>query len=458
MERYDVVVLGAGSVAEWVPRVTRAGKSVAIVEGHRVGGECPFVACMPSKALLWSSEVRHLASRAHTIGATAHPLQLDEGAVAYAAAVRRRDRVAERRDDTQHAATLERAGATLVRGWGRIDRPGVVSVGDRTLAYTDLVINTGSFPVVPPIPGLDGVPTWTSDEALISDVLPANLIVLGGGPVGCELAQVYARFGTAVTLVDPAGHLLPKEEQAIGAALGAALRREGIDLRLGQPASGAGATGDGAEVVLEDGTALRAERVLLAVGRTPRTHQIGLEALGIETHHHAIQLDEHCRVRGQAHVWAGGDVTGVAPYTHTANYHGRIIAANLTGTSLTADHRAIPRAVYTDPAVAAVGLTEHEARTAGYRVATAEMALKETARAAADGTADGHLLLVADSERRVLLGASAIGPHAPEWIGEAALAIRAAVPIAVLADLVHPFPTYSEVYDTLYRRLAGVEE
>lgn len=450
-----MVVLGAGSAAEWLLQVARAGRSVAIVEGARVGGECPFVACMPSKALLRSAEVRSLVAAAHELGALAAPPAPDDHNAAYQAAIRRRERVVERRDDAGHAEAVSAAGATLVRGWGRIVRPGVVAVGDRKLGYADLVIDTGSIPTLPPIPGLETVPMWTSEQALSSDTLPNSLAVLGAGAVGCELSQIYARFGCRVTLIDPAERLLPTEEPSIAAALAEVLRGMGVTMRLGQHAAAARTCRGGAELVMEDGALVAVERVLVAAGRSPRTADIGLEALGIALEEGAIAVDARCRVRGQSHVWAAGDVTGIAPYTHTANYQGRIVASNLLGTPLQADYRAIPRAVYTDPAVAAVGLTADQAREAGHDVAVLDRA-GDTARGLADGEDVRRIVLVADRQARQLLGASGIGPHAAEWIGEATLAIRARVPIGILSDLVHPFPTFAEAYEALYRELSGL--
>ena len=331
MERFDVLVLGAGSAGEWVSAVAKGGKSVAVVEGHRVGGECPFVACMPSKSMLRSAQVRRLLASAHVLGAVGSPLTLDHGSVAYAAATERRDGIANGRDDRGHAKALQKAGVTLIRGWGEVTEPGIVTVGDRELHWTDLVIATGSSAERLPIEGLDAVPTWTSDQALSSEELPASLIVLGGGAVGCELAQVYARFGTTVTLVETGSRLLKKEDPAIAAILADVLRASGVVLRFNEEVAQAEPVAGGAMLRFKGGAGLTAERILLATGRTPRTSGLGLETLGIEPHERGLPVDEHCRVRGQKHVWAAGDVTGIAPYTHTANYQGRIVAANLLG-------------------------------------------------------------------------------------------------------------------------------
>ena len=455
-----MVVLGAGSAGEWIWSQLPE-RSVAVVEAGRVGGECPFVSCMPSKALLRSALVRQLAAGAHRYGAVAEPLALDDPGAAFAAAVARRDRITERRDDSRKAADVVGSGATLYRGLGRIVGPGRVRValaeGDSAeISYDELVIATGSRPNIPPVPGLDQVPTWTSDEALSSAELPASMVVLGGGPVGCELAQVYATFGTEVTLVQSESHLLAPEEAFLGQILSGVLARQGIDVRLNSIAQVARQSGSGTVVVgLSDGGAVDAERVLLAAGRTPWLEDIGLESLGLSPSDDGLAVDEACRVLGTEHVWAAGDVTGIAPFTHTANYQARVLVTNLRGRASTADYTAIPRTVYTDPPVAAVGMAHAAAEAVGMDVAVAGMDLAETARAGADGIEIGRLQLVADKARGVLVGAAAIGPGVDEWIGEATLAIRAEIPLEVLADVVHSFPTYSEAYEPPLRVLAA---
>lgn len=487
MGSFDVIVLGGGSAGEWVSKgLAGAGRSVALVEALRVGGECPYVACMPSKSMLRSARVRHLVSRAAGLGALSTRPDADDADLAFAAAIRRRDILAGHRDDTGAAKGVEQAGVTLLRGQGRLTRPGAMIVTDAQgneteHTWTDLVISTGSTPVRPGIKGLDTVATWTSDQALSSPHRPASLAVLGGGPVGCELAQAYGRFGARVTLVEAADRLLAREEPSISALLARSLAADGIDLRLGtevtratpdgsgarltlSPSSGSGgAPGNGLAGTSNGGPAKGAERtitvdqVLTAVGRAPATSGIGLEAVGVTPDQTGgLETDQRCRVVGHDHIWAAGDVTGIAPFTHTANYQARVITANLTGTSATADYRAIPRTVYTDPPVASVGLTQDEAQDAGMEVITAGMDLGETARSASEGETAGRLLLVADRRRGTLVGAAAIGAHADEWIGEATIAIRADVALVVLADVVHAFPTFSEVYEPPLRELAAL--
>jgi pyruvate/2-oxoglutarate dehydrogenase complex dihydrolipoamide dehydrogenase (E3) component len=453
MDSFDVVVLGAGSAGELVAGdLADAGRSVALVESLRVGGECPYVACMPSKSLLRSAEARHGAQHLSSLGGASSDPVLDDPDVAFRAAVARRDDIAEHRDDSGSAKEAEAKGVVLVRGRGRIVRPGVVDVDGRELGYRDLVLATGSQPVVPDLPGLDRVPTWTSDQALSTQDRPASLLVLGGGAVGCELSQAMTRFGVRVTLVDSGPRLLGKEEPSIAEALAQVLRGEGVSVRLGveverletSPAGGAVAH-------LSDGTRVEADRVLLAVGRRPTTDGLGLELLGIELGDDgSVEVDDHCRVADG--VWAAGDVTAAAPYTHTASYQARVVVANLLGQDRKADLRAIPRAVYTDPPVASVGRAEEQAREDGVDAVTAVMDLGQTARAATEGTG-GRLVLTADRAQGVLIGAAAIGPRADEWLAEAVLAIRAEVPLAILADVVHPFPTFAEAYEPPVREL-----
>jgi len=465
MERFDVIGLGAGSACVAMARhLADAGRSVALVESGRVGGYCPFVACMPSKALLRSAQVRFLFGRGRELGATSVDPALDDDGSSFALAVRRRDEIVDHLDDSAEIAALEALGIRILRGRGQIARPGVVAVEGSEYGWGDLVVGTGSSPVWPPIEGLDAVATWTSDQALVSSERPRSMVVLGGGAVGCELAQVYARFGTQVTLVEGAQGLLGPEEPSISGRLSDILKADGIDVRLGTQAVRAEAGPHGARLHLDSGRLLDCERILVAVGRAPSACDSGLDTLGIEPGDDGVAIDPTCRVQGQRHVWAAGDVTAVAPYTHTANYQAEIVAANIliagegplsqAAEERRADYRAIPRAVYTDPAVASVGVDAATAASRGIDAVTADMDLGEVARAGADGDG-GRLVLTADRSRCNLIGAAAIGPHAEEWIGEAVLAIHAEIPLATLATAVHLFPTYSEAYGPLFRELAA---
>lgn len=465
MPEFDVVVLGGGTAGTLVAaEVARAGRSVAVVEAGLVGGESPYLACVPSKSLLAS------ARRGET----------------WEHAVARRDEVARHLDDSAAAARLATAGVTLVRGTARIARPGVVEVagvavpgrapdrqarpqtdGDVTaVGYADLVVATGSEPVAPPAEGLTDVPVWTSAEALSGPDLPRRLIVLGGGPVGCELTQIYAWFGSQVTLVEAETQVLPDEAAFTGEILGDALRRTGADLRLGSPVGKAETLGSGLALTLADGTRLEGDRVL-ATGHRPRLSGLGLDKLSIElSPAGALPVDAGCRVTaagagpdgpaGTGRVWAAGDVTGLGAYTHIAAYQARIVAANILGASRAADYRAIPRTVHTTPSVCAAGLSPRHAGTAGISLITAGHDLMHTTRAAVEDDDRGRVELYADGARGgILVGAAAVGPNAEEWMGEIALAIRAALPLGVLADVVHAFPSYGEALEPPLRELAG---
>ncbi|MEO6205165.1 MAG: NAD(P)/FAD-dependent oxidoreductase [Mycobacteriales bacterium] len=456
MDTFDVVVLGAGSAGESIARsMAQAGRSVALIEAERVGGECPYVACMPSKAMLRSAQIRHEARQIVDLGGSSTPVELDESDAAFRTAVARRDEISDHHDDSAAAQGAQDLGVTLIRGWGKVVRPGVVCVGDREFGWTDVVLSTGSTAVRPDLPGLDQVPTWSSDEALLATERPTSLLVLGGGAVGCELAQVHARFGVAVTLVQSAPQLAAREEPEIAALLARALSEDGIDVRLGVKAVRFERRDGKALAHLSDGSSVSVARVLVATGRQPTTKGLGLDVLEIRPNDKgALEVDETCRVRGQQHVWAAGDVTGVAPYTHTANYQARIVIANLLGGDVRADYRAIPRAIYTEPVVASVGETAQAARDRGVDVITASMDVGDTARSLTEGVGGGLLLLTADRARGVLLGAAAIGPHADEWLSEATLAVRAEIPLSVLTDVVHAFPTFGEAYEPPLRALA----
>jgi len=460
--RVDAVVLGGGSAGELAASLlAEQGMAVVLVESDRVGGECPFLACMPSKAMLRAAHLRSDLRRHGTeVGAVGAPTDGGDDREAWRRATAWRDEVAAHRDDSAAAEALEKAGVVIVRGHGVVAGPGLrVGVGDRTFECDRLLVSTGSEAVVPDVEGLRDVDAWTSDVALASDELPSSLVVLGSGPVGCELAQVYASYGCRVTIIDHSERVLDKEDEAVSEALSDALCRDGVILRLGTTAERVERVDGGVRVHLRPGPDVEAERVLVAVGRRPRTSGLGLEGIVRDLEDGApLATDERCRVIGADRVWAAGDVTGVAPFTHTANYQARVVVAGMTGEPARADYRAIPRCVFTAPAVAAVGMTAAEARREGRRVAVEVMDVSETARAASDGRRGepGRVVLVADLDEGRLLGAAVVGPGADEWIGEAVLAVRAGVHLDVLVDVVHAFPTYPEAFEPALRRLRAL--
>ena len=431
----DVVVLGGGIAGERVAiEVAEGGMSVALVEAGLVGGESPYLACIPSNSLLRSARS----------GET------------WEHAVARRDALIARLDDSAAAARLAAAGVGLVRGTGRVTAPGTVTVrpsdaDDIELPYTNLVIATGSEPVAPPIEGLADIQAWTTAEALTCPDLPRRLIILGGGPA-CELAQIYATFGSAVTLVEAEDRLLAAEPAFTGEILAEVLRRAGVDVRLGVAAVKAARNEDGLALLLADGARVEADRLLLASGRRPRLTGLGLDILGIDvTPGKPLPADEACRVAGG--VWAAGDATGTG-HTHVARYQAGIVAANILGSARAADYRALPRAVYTDPAVFAVGLTPETAAAAGVALQTASSALAGTARARLDADEAGYVELYAEPDSGMLVGAAAVGPDAVDWMAEITLAIRAEIPVKTLSDVIHAFPTHGEVLEAPLRALA----
>ena len=314
------------------------------------------------------------------------------------------------------------------------------------------MIATGSEPVAPPIEGLADIQAWTTAEALTCPDLPRRLIILGGGPAGCELAQIYATFGSAVTLVEAEDRLLAAEPAFTGEILAEVLRRAGVDVRLGSAAVQATRNDDGLALLLADGVRLEADRLLLASGRRPRLTGLGLDVLGIDvTPGKPLPADEACRVADG--VWAAGDATG-AGHTHVARYQAGVVAANILGAAREADYRALPRAVYTDPAVFAVGLTPETAAAAGVTLETASSALAGSARARLDTDDAGYVELYAEPDSGMLVGAAAVGPDAVDWMAEITLAIRAEIPVKTLSDVIHAFPTHGEVLEAPLRALA----
>jgi pyruvate/2-oxoglutarate dehydrogenase complex dihydrolipoamide dehydrogenase (E3) component len=426
----SVVVLGGGSTGEAFAGALREhdpDTPITLVERELVGGECSYFACMPSKALLRPGEARAEALRVPG-AAEAVSGGLDRERVFW-----HRDQVTGGGDDSSQAEWLADRRIELVRGDGRIARPGVIEVAGDELPYERLLIATGSRPAVPPIDGLEELDFWTNREATAGSEIPESLVVIGAGPVGCELAQFYRRMGSAVTVVDSAPRLLPRDPADAGEMLADAFAEEGIELRLG---AGIVSVGEAIDVRLRGGETLHAERLLVATGRRPNISSLGCEVLGLELSKRGIEVDN--RMRAGPGVWAAGDVTGIAMFTHVGKYQARVAAADCAGRPARVDYTAIPAVTFTDPQIGTVGDTGSEGLLVGERRSVARLSTYERPRRPM------LLRVYADPRRRVLVGALAVGPEAGEWLGQLTLAIRAQVPVHILADTIQPYPTFSE--------------
>lgn len=446
MQTYDFVIIGAGPAGEAAANKARAlGATVAVIDQRWFGGSCPHIGCVPSKSLLHGADV-------HAKG----------GDYPWTRASARRDYMVNRPpdaaepDDTSHVRALEAAGAVAYRGDGRITARGRVTVGhdgaSHELTATNVVIAVGSTSKVPPIEGLADVAPWTNQEATLARELPKSLLVLGGGPTGCELAQVYARFGVPVTIVQSGPRLVPTEHPRNAETIRWALERDGVTVRTSVRAlrAKAGGGADGAHVIeLDDGSTAEGHAVLLAVGRDFPVRDLGLEHYGVSvTGPDAYPRDGSLRLADG--LWIAGDPAGPELHTHQAHYQGELVVRMAMGADVVPDYRALPRATYMDPEAASVGVSLDQARAAGVDAFECVADFRTTAKGYSVEAEAGHVTIVIDRATRQLVGAAMACPDASAAIHECVLAIRARVPVDILAETIHAFPSTSRILNGLF--------
>ncbi|MGO8887295.1 MAG: dihydrolipoyl dehydrogenase family protein [Streptosporangiaceae bacterium] len=448
---FDVIVLGLGPGGEdAAERLADAGLQVAGVEARLVGGECPYWGCVPSKMMIRAANL--LAEGRRIPGMAGDSTVLSDWSPV---ARRIRDEATDNWDDAVAADRFTGKGGRLFRGHGTITAPGVVTVGGEVLrARRGIIIGTGTAPAIPPIPGLAGTPYWTNREAIETEHVPGSLLVLGGGAIGAELAQVFARFMADVTVIEALGQLVPLEEPEAGELIAQVFQREGIGVRTGVAASSVAYDGGTFTVTLATGEEVTGERLLIATGRRADLAAVGVGAVGLDEKARAISVDEH--MRAAPGVWALGDVVGKGAFTHMSMYHSEIIVADILGQEHHgAEYQAVPRVTFTDPEVGAVGLTEAQARERGLRVNTGQTSIPASSRGWIHKAGnDGFIKLVADADRGVLVGATSVGPVGGEVLSMLTLAVHAGIPVRRLDEMIYAYPTFHRAVQSAVRDLS----
>ena len=451
IEDVDAVVIGLGPGGEEVAgQLAQAGLSVVGIDSGLVGGECPYWGCVPSKMMIRAANLIAEAKRVNGIAGSAH-VTSDWAPVA----ARIREEATDNWNDDAAVKRLVDKGGRFVRGRGRLTAPNTVAVGDQTFrAARAVVFATGSSPAEPPILGLRGTKYWTNHDAIEAEKLPDSLVVLGGGAIGVELAQVFARFGVSVTLVEAADRLLFEDEPEVGELLAKVFKQEGIETITGIGATEVWHDGAAFHVTLTDQRSLSAERLLVATGRKVDLADVGADVLGIDLSGKSLPVNERLRVDDG--VWAVGDITGKGAFTHVAMYQAAIVVADILGKPHpTAEYNAVPRVTFTDPEVGAVGLSEAAAKEAGYHVHVATVPVSSSARGWIHKVGnEGFIKLVVDRKREVLLGATSMGPHGGEVLGLLTLAVHAQVSIAQLRTMIYAYPTFHRGVEDALRSLS----
>jgi pyruvate/2-oxoglutarate dehydrogenase complex dihydrolipoamide dehydrogenase (E3) component len=449
-QEFDVVCLGGGVAGEAIAgELKGSGISLAVVERELVGGECAYWGCVPSKTLLRSGATLEEAARARKLAASRVELDVDFAKVSKRVLWMARDL-----DDTKAAAALEATGAKLFRGAGTmIDLRTVEVGGEQLVARRAVVVANGGTAAIPPIEGLDKVKYWTNRQAAVPRELPPRLVVLGGGAVGVELAQGFARLGSKVTIVEAGPRFLGLEEPEAGAALLPHLKDDGIEVIVGDPCVAVETQAADTVLHLKSGGIVAGDRLLVATGRRPNFEAWKPAGL-TQTERGWLKVDP-VTLEARDGIYGAGDITGIAGFTHLAYYHGQIVGRRIRGEDARADHLAVPRVTFTDPEVASVGLSEQAAREHGVDVVAVTTDPGEAARGYIHDFHGGALKLVADRARGVLIGATVVSPRAGEILGELVLALKVATPVRTLADVIHPYPAFNRVLGAAFGELAA---
>lgn len=447
MESFDLVVIGGGSAGLKAARTAaKRGARVALAEERELGGECFWAGCVPTKAMVRAAGVWHLVRRAKEFGIHAEVTRADfAGAMAY------KDRaVAQVGGDGEPDAGLSRIGVCYYPTHASFEEPHVLRIGDETIHADRIILATGTVPAVPPVPGLEEAGYITNREAVKLTSLPRSLIILGAGPIGLELAQVFRRFGAEVTVVEIAGQILPNEDADIAELVASYLRGEGICILLCASATEVRKTANGKQVILHTDTdveTLEAEEILVATGRYVAVGGLNLEAAGVDYTRRAITVDRFLRTN-RPHIWAAGDANGGYLFTHVASFEGELAAENAFGAApKPADTRVVPRATFVDPEVASIGYTEAGALAAGLDIVTHSFSFAALDRAILHSEARGLVKLVVEARTGQIAGAHLVGPHASSILAEIALAMQHRLPVSAIAETMHAYPTFPEAVE-----------